>query len=340
MSDKSNPPKISVLIPVYNVEKYVERCILSVLNQTMQEGVEVIIVNDCTPDRSMEIIREALRTHLKENGMTVRIVEHEKNRGLAAVRNTAMSYATGDYTIHVDSDDYVEPDMLEKMYDRAIETDADIVMIDVLKEYMDRIELIRAPFYSRKREILARMIRGYNNYLWNKLIRRSLYLDNHIAWKEGVDWKEDYMITIPLCYYARKIAYISKAFYHYVQYNSESITKKKKVTQKDIDNWLYAASFLIDFINENKVEGCERDVAYYLLRTKFFCMTSSDGDFLSYLYLYPQANKYKMWYIGEESTIWRHKLYLYCILSNNFTVISLYLKVKILGKKILSIIKR
>ena len=112
MLAKSNAPKISVLIPVYNVENYVERCITSVLNQTMQEGVEVIIVNDCTPDRSMEIIRETLCVHLKKNGMTVRIVEHKINRGLAAVRNTAMNYATGDYIIHIDSDDYIEPDLL------------------------------------------------------------------------------------------------------------------------------------------------------------------------------------------------------------------------------------
>ena len=101
---ESNVPKISVLIPVYNVEKYVERCMISVLNQTMQEGVEVIIVNDCTPDCSMEIIRKTLCAHVKENGMTIRIVEHKTNRGTAATRNTAMSYATGKYTIFIDSD--------------------------------------------------------------------------------------------------------------------------------------------------------------------------------------------------------------------------------------------
>ena len=146
MLEKSNVPKISVLIPVYNVEKYVERCITSVLNQTMQEGVEVIIVNDCTPDRSMEIIRETLCVHLKKNGMTVRIVEHKINRGSAAVRNTAMDYATGDYIIHIDSDDYVEPDLLEKMYSKAVERGSDIVII---KPRIKPIIIIKPNFFVR-----------------------------------------------------------------------------------------------------------------------------------------------------------------------------------------------
>ena len=133
MLEESIHPKISVLIPVYNVEKYVKRCLSSVLNQTMQEGVEVIIVNDCTPDHSIEVIFETLRAYSgneKGEKMLVRVVNHDTNRGQAAVRNTAMNYATGDYVIHVDSDDWIEPDMLEEMYRKAISTDADVVISD------------------------------------------------------------------------------------------------------------------------------------------------------------------------------------------------------------------
>ncbi|WP_455669716.1 glycosyltransferase family 2 protein [Phocaeicola sp.] len=340
MLEKLNPPKISVLIPVYNVEKYVERCILSVLNQTMQEGVEVIIVNDCTPDHSMEIIREVLRNHLKKDGMTVRIVEHKINRGLAASRNTAMSYAKGDYTIHVDSDDYVELDMLEKMYTRAVETDADIVTADHWNEYHDYSVYTKAPFNDNGDIIFPQLIRGKSTYLWDKLIKRSLYLVNHIVWQEGMDWKEDFRTTIPLCFFARKIIRIPKAFYHYVQYNEGSITMKKNHGEKDILNWLSAASFLTNFIKENDIRGYEQDVAYYLLRTKVFCITFSGSNFLPYLYLYPQTNRYKKWYIKEESIAWRNKLYFYCILSNNFVIASIYLGMKILSNKILSMIKR
>ncbi|WP_417124327.1 glycosyltransferase family 2 protein, partial [Phocaeicola sp.] len=211
MLAKSNAPKISVLIPVYNVENYVERCITSVLNQTMQEGVEVIIVNDCTPDRSMEIIRETLCVHLKKNGMTVRIVEHKINRGLAAVRNTAMNYATGDYIIHIDSDDYIEPDLLEEMYSKAVEMDADIVIADHWDEYRDCSIYVKSSVDDNGDMIYSQLIRGKSTYLWDKLIKRSLYLANHIVWQEGMDWKEDFKTTIPLCFFARKIVGIPKA---------------------------------------------------------------------------------------------------------------------------------
>ena len=337
---ESNVPKISVLIPVYNVEKYVERCMISVLNQTMQEGVEVIIVNDCTPDCSMEIIRKTLCAHVKENGMTIRIVEHKTNRGTAATRNTAMSYATGKYTIFIDSDDYIEPDMLEVMYSKAVEIDADIVIADHWNEYRDCSRYVKASVDDNGNMIFSQLIRGKSTYLWDKLIKRSLYLKYHIVWQEGMDWKEDFKTTIPLCFFARKIIGIPKAFYHYVHYNDSSMTTKKNHGKKDILSWLSAASFLTNFIEENKIKGYEQDVAYYLLRTKVFCISFSGRNFLNYLYLYPQVDKYKKWYIKEESTTWRNKLYFYCILSNNFIIAGGYLSMKFVGKKMLSIIKR
>lgn len=194
---ESNVPKISVLIPVYNVEKYVERCMISVLNQTMQEGVEVIIVNDCTPDSSMEIIRKTLCAHVKENGMTIRIIEHKTNRGTAATRNTAMGYATGKYTIFIDSDDYIEPDMLEVMYSKAVAAEADIVIADLWNEYYDCSVYAKAPFDDNGDLMFSQLIRGKLASLCDKLIKRSLYLEHHIVWQEGMDWKEDFKTTIP-----------------------------------------------------------------------------------------------------------------------------------------------
>lgn len=150
MQEFSSIPKISVLIPVYNVEKYIERCILSVLGQTMQNGVEVIILNDCTPDCSMAIIQKVLNSHLRKNGMTIHIIKHEQNRGQAAARNTLIRHAKGEYLLFIDSDDYVDSDMLEKMYEKAIETEADIVMVDARYEYFDQKRIVKAPYYPQK----------------------------------------------------------------------------------------------------------------------------------------------------------------------------------------------
>ena len=113
--------KVSVIIPVYNVALYVERCLLSVLNQTWQD-LEVLVVNDCTPDNSMEIVRRVVVGHPR--GAMVRVLEHEVNRGLSAARNTGIRAATGDYLYFLDSDDYLPSDSMSRRFcDRQLQGD-------------------------------------------------------------------------------------------------------------------------------------------------------------------------------------------------------------------------
>ena len=119
---------ISVIIPIYNVEKYVERCILSIMNQTYTESVECIVVNDCTPDNSMKIVERLVADY--KGTIQFKLFHHEHNKGIAAVRNTGLYAASGDYILYIDSDDYCEPDMLEKMYAKAMEGNADVVIAD------------------------------------------------------------------------------------------------------------------------------------------------------------------------------------------------------------------
>lgn len=304
--------KISVIVPVYNVEQYVKRCIDSVLNQTMQEGVEVIIVNDCTPDRSMEIIFEALRAynaHPDEKKMTVRVVNHDTNRGQAAVRNTAMSYATGDYTIQVDSDDWVEPDMLEKMYAKAVEEDADIVIADFYFErYYKQIKSIEK--ITDRKQYFKDIIRGEHASLWNKMIKRKLYTDNSIKWEEGFDRGEDYMTIIQLFYYAHKITYLPEAFYHYNLYNVNSICHI--VSEKVKRNYIQMVEFADNFLTEHKLTGYEDDWAYMALRRRTILLANSNGKEREFYYhIFPKADFYlptflKQASIGERLLLHRH----------------------------------
>lgn len=252
MFEESIHSKISVLIPVYNVEKYVGRCLSSVLNQTMQEGVEVIIVNDCTPDHSMEVIFEALCAYSeKDEGekMSVRVVIHDTNRGLASVRNTAMSYATGDYVIHVDSDDWIEPDMLEEMYKEAISSRADVVISDYWETNLHEDIYKRQPHYTLVKDCISGFLDesliGTN---WNKLVKRSLYTDNGINFFEGINLYEDRICNIRLFLHVQKIAYVSRAFYHYVQYNNTSITKN--ITRVNLDNSVAYLNFIASNLSD------------------------------------------------------------------------------------------
>lgn len=220
--------KISVLIPVYNVEKYVERCINSVLSQTMQEGVEVIIVNDDTPDKSMEIISEILRSYnvySKEKKMTVRVICHETNRSLAAARNTAVSHATGEYVIHVDSDDWIESDMLEKMYKKAVETKADIVICDWNEIYANKLKHVQVnPPLHNKDCVVALFSGTMFGFVWNKLIKRELYKSHEIMCQEGMDFCEDLYVIYRLFYFAEAIAYVNFPLYNYNKQNLNSYT--------------------------------------------------------------------------------------------------------------------
>lgn len=125
-------PKVSVLVPIYGVEKYIERCARSLFEQTLDE-MEFIFVDDCTPDKSMEILRsviEEYRLRFAEKRYTVRIERMPTNSGLAAVRRYGIQLATGDYIIHCDSDDWVDATMYEKMYNKAIGEGSDVVVCD------------------------------------------------------------------------------------------------------------------------------------------------------------------------------------------------------------------
>lgn len=121
--------KVSILIPVYGVEKYIERCARSIFDQTYQ-NLDIVFVDDCTPDKRIEILRRVLDDYPERKAQT-RIIRHEHNRGLAAARNTAVAAATGTFLTHVDSDDWLELDAVEELVKKQVETGAEIVTGEV-----------------------------------------------------------------------------------------------------------------------------------------------------------------------------------------------------------------
>jgi glycosyltransferase involved in cell wall biosynthesis len=202
--------KISVLVPVYGVERYVERCARSVLSQSYAD-VEYIFVDDASPDRSAEILRRVAGDYPHRD---VRISTHPRNQGLAAARNTAVDAATGDYILHVDSDDHIAPRTLEKLAARAAETDADIVIFDVAGARPERLptsprDYVRALLWRRARLTL-----------WNKLLRRTLY--DGIRAVPGLDYGEDFYVMPQLAARARTIAKLDEGLYYYNDENAGS----------------------------------------------------------------------------------------------------------------------
>lgn len=205
-------PKVSVIVPIYGVEKYIERCVKSLFAQTLDD-IEFIFIDDCTPDRSIELLEaeiEKKRPRFTEMNWTVRIVRMPTNSGLPAVRRHGIQLATGDFVIHCDSDDWVEETAYEKLYKCATNNDYDIVYCDYYKS-----DGINKTYYKRLEK--ERFMFGP---MWNKLVRASLY-KNEINYPVN-NKAEDGAIMMQLSFYAKTRGYVNEALYYYF-YNPESI---------------------------------------------------------------------------------------------------------------------
>lgn len=207
-------PKVSVVIPVYGVEKYIERCARSLFEQTLDD-IEYIFVNDCTKDRSIDILNEVINDYPARK-QQIRIVHHEKNKGLPFARQSGWQVATGEYVANCDSDDWVDLNLYEMMYKEAIEKNADIVVSDIMfvrEDVTDRICGLRDVNASKEDVIKDMMYMRILWCIWNKLFRREL-----LAQLEEFPQKymAEYMaVTLPLYNMCDVIAYCQSACYFY-----------------------------------------------------------------------------------------------------------------------------
>ena len=129
-------PLVSICVPVYGVEQYIGKCCHSLFGQTYA-SIEYVFVDDCTPDGSISVINKVLEDYPQRKPF-VKIVRHERNKGLSGARNTAISASTGQYILHVDSDDYLDLDVVERLVDRALTAEADVVLYDMRYVYPDK----------------------------------------------------------------------------------------------------------------------------------------------------------------------------------------------------------
>lgn len=214
-------PKVSVVIPVYGVEKYIERCARSLFEQTLDD-IEYIFVDDCTPDNSISILRKVLSEYPNREKQ-VKILRHEKNKGLVQARQTGLKIASGEYIAHCDSDDWVDVHMYEEMYNKAIDEDADVVVCDyVVTNDTSIIKTINACHAKSAKQLIENCLFQRDPWsLCNKLFNRKVYYN--IEYPKGA-MGEDMATTIQLLWNCKTLSYINKPYYQYF-YNSESITK-------------------------------------------------------------------------------------------------------------------
>ena len=284
---------ISILVPIYGVEKYIERSARCLFGQTY-EDIDYIFVDDCTPDGSVEVLKRVLADY-PERKEHVRIVRHDNNRGLSAARNTAVACCTTDWIMHVDSDDWIEPNTVELLVNKQMETGADIVTGKALRHTQDDdIELVVSDKDDKTQFVLDNLGCDLCHTLWNRLIRTSLYEEGKIRAEEGTNLGEDWQVMSRLAWNARKVAHLDVITYHYNCTNTGSYVYGKnqfnrRYFEQDCRSWEIVNDFYKD-----------KDEAF---RNKLF----ESGEKLLYRYLYLAAEgKDKQAFTDVKDRLLRH----------------------------------
>lgn len=242
--------KLSVIIPVYRVEKYIERCARSLFEQTLDE-IEYIFIDDCTPDKSLDILQTVLKEYPRRQSQ-VYFYKMGKNRGQAAVREFGIKHATGDYIIHCDSDDWLDVNAYQDMYDVAINEKADMVVCDYYRVINgNNVRLLGCHKTEKARFFYNVLLQKDCGCLWNKMFRRVCY--NNMIWPNG-DMGEDLLMCLQLIYNSNKVTYLPEALYYY-NMNSTSISTNmdKEAVIHRFNQSLLNADLLVDFFKKKNI---------------------------------------------------------------------------------------
>ena len=246
--------KVSILVPVYGVEKYIARCAESLFGQSHKD-MEYIFVDDCTPDSSIGILRSVLERFPERQGQ-VRIIRHTVNQGVGAARATALEAASGECLMHADSDDYMPTNAVELLCRKMEATDADIVDGAWRRVTAEGVQEEHLPCQTTDTKAYLCMLLCQNvvsNRLWGRLFKRSLYTDNGITFACGVDYSEDWPVMARLLFHAKR-TFINDTVYFYSDENGASYTHN--ISRKHVISYIKANRIVADFFKSHDKEGC------------------------------------------------------------------------------------
>ena len=248
--------KVSVLVPIYGVEQYIAQCAESLFCQTY-EDIEYLFVDDCTPDKSISILSE-VSARYPHRQQQMQIIHHEKNKGLGAARLTALQSATGDYVMHVDSDDELPLDAVKLLAEKAQETKSDIIDGGYAMMCQGKITERHEPYQGSKESFLKLMLcqNIVLSMVWGRLYRRTLYTDYQVFPVPGIDYAED-LGLVPRLYFHASRACVKEVVYHYRDDNATSYTNVT-MSEKAKQSFLKANALVFDFYQKHDQQGIYR----------------------------------------------------------------------------------
>ena len=275
-------PKVSVIVPVYNVEPYLRRCLDSLVNQTLKD-IEIICINDCSSDNSLAILKE-----YAERDERINIIDFKENQGVSVARNAGIEIAKGEYIGLVDSDDYVDLDFYEKLHEKAKETDADMVKASLKKKTVDRIKE-----YSYLASI--KKSKYYNElYHWCYIYRLNFLKKNQINYPKGIRFSEDAVFLVKSLFYSNKIEIVDNVFYHYIlrEYGAATSNIGEVICNA------YGMSLVFDFMNKAVKDRNEYE--------DFFCNIFVSNLLIFFAGVAPEYRKNHAYIMAD---IYRNRLY-------------------------------
>ncbi len=243
--------KISVIVPVYNTGKYLEKCLRSVIVQDLEE-IEIICVNDGSTDNSLEILKR-----LKLEDKRIVIID-KKNGGSSSARNAALKIARGEYCVNIDSDDWIEQGYFKAIYEKAKKDKLDILITDIIFDYQSNtkknetkkdLEISDSKIISGKEYIEIFFLNNTYGYTCNKLIKRELYTRNNLWYDEEIFLLEDLELLMMLSYYTKRVGKLNKVYYHYIIGENNG---SNKVNIKHLYNRISCFNKLVKFYNKKE----------------------------------------------------------------------------------------
>lgn len=253
--------KVSVIIPVYNAEKYLQECLNSICNQTLKD-IEIICINDCSTDNSLTILQE-----YASRDMRIKIIDFNENKGAAAARNAGIDAAYGDYIGFVDSDDFIDLDFYEKLYNKAVETNADAVKgklylfepvaqkvyIEDWIDINDKVKKHKANFYFT-----------FTTAIYN----RQLILDNNVRFLENLVHFEDPYFTIKACLFYKNLETVDSAKYYYVDNKSSA---SRNISLKHAESVKNGSKQILDLINSADIDIEHYKIIFNFVMNQVLC---------------------------------------------------------------------
>lgn len=287
-----NSPLVSIIIPVYNAGESISKSLNSILNQTYAH-IEVVIINDCSTDNTLEVIERFRGFFTQKNNRFV-LLDHSKNKGVAAARNTGISNATGDYIYYVDADDFITNDCIEELVYVSNNGIIDIIGCNWFLKLNNNSREMKQPKVSNGIQAIEYMAKGRMKWnLWLFMVKRSLYIENNIRFIDGLNMGEDMMVMFKLFSFANSVQFVNKPIYYYDKSsNQNSLTNSYTIKHKEevSSNLEELNSFFVK-TNRGIIKDWESWYNFLKLNIKLpLLISSNSNDHKEWFNLFKESN--------------------------------------------------